>query len=75
MKYNLSSIARRANALTRTMPQSAAWKQAWAEAKIERLEAALFALRMKDRWDSADHAQSRELNAAPTPCARAPPPC
>ena len=37
MKYNLSNIARRANALARTMTRSLAWRKAWAEAKIERL--------------------------------------
>ena len=42
MKNNLSNIARRANALTATMNQSAAWKRAWAEAKISRLEKAMY---------------------------------
>jgi hypothetical protein len=35
-KYNLSNIARRANALARSMDRSLAWRKAWAEAKIER---------------------------------------
>jgi len=64
MKYNLSNIARRANALTATMNQSAAWKLAWAEAKIDRLEEQLFVLNMKDRMTAAELDQSRELNAA-----------
>ena len=38
MKYNLTNIARRANALTRTMNQSLAWRKAWAEAKVARLD-------------------------------------
>jgi len=42
MKYNRSEIARRANALARTMNRSAAWKKAWAEAKIARLEKAMY---------------------------------
>ncbi|MCL2300828.1 MAG: hypothetical protein FWC27_11870 [Firmicutes bacterium] len=63
MKYNLSSIARRANALARTMSKSLAWRKAWAEAKIANAESALFVLRMKDRMDAADFTQSRELAA------------
>jgi len=63
MKYNLSNIARRANALTRTMNQSAAWKMAWAEEKLNTAEKVLFVLKMKDRMDAADFTQSRELNA------------
>jgi len=66
MKYNLSKIARRANVLTATMIQSAAWKKAWAEEKIAIAEAALFALEMKDRWDAANFEQSRTLNAVIT---------
>ena len=38
MKYNLSNIARRANDLARSMSRSLAWRKAWAEAKIARLE-------------------------------------
>ena len=38
MKYNLSNIARRANALSRNMSKSIAWRKAWAEAKVERLD-------------------------------------
>ena len=37
MKYNLTNIARRANALTATLDKSLAWRKAWAEAKVERL--------------------------------------
>jgi len=37
MKYNLTNIARRANALSRTLDKSLAWRKAWAEAKVERL--------------------------------------
>ncbi|MCL2300247.1 MAG: hypothetical protein FWC27_08910 [Firmicutes bacterium] len=63
MKYNLSNIARRANALARSMNQSLAWRKAWAEAKIANAESALFELRMKDHMDAADFTQSRELAA------------
>ena len=38
MKYNRSNIARRANALARSMSRSLAWRKAWAEAKIARLD-------------------------------------
>ena len=38
MKYNLTNIARRANALSRTMNKSLAWRKAWAEAKFARLD-------------------------------------
>jgi len=44
MKYNLTNIARRANALSRTMSKSLAWRKAWAEAKVARTEQA---------WDEA----------------------
>jgi hypothetical protein len=63
MLYNLSTIARRANALARDMGKSAAFKKAWAEEKIAVAEAAPFMLEMQDRWDAADFEQSRELNA------------
>jgi len=63
MKYNRSNIARRANALARTMDRSAAWKTAWAEAKMAVAESALFVLGMKDRMDAADFDQARELRA------------
>jgi len=43
MKYNLSNIARRANALTATLGKSLAWRKAWAEAKIAHLEKAMYA--------------------------------
>jgi len=43
MKYNLSTIARRANSLAADMGKSLAFKKAWAEAKIERLEKAMYA--------------------------------
>ena len=45
MKYNLTNIARRANALTATMNKSLAWRKAWAEAKVTRLENAMDANR------------------------------
>jgi len=37
-KYNLSDIARRANALARSMSKSLAWRKAWTEAKFARLD-------------------------------------
>jgi len=40
MKYNLTNIARRANALSRDMNKSLAWRKAWAEAKLESVELA-----------------------------------
>jgi len=40
MKYNLSNIARRANALARDMSKPLAWRKAWAEAKLESVELA-----------------------------------
>ena len=40
MKYNLSTIARRANALARTLGQSLAWRKAWAEEKLANIDRA-----------------------------------
>lgn len=63
-KYNRSAIARRANALARTMNRSAAWKIAWAEAKAEQLKEQEFILKMKDRWTQEDFVQKARLNSA-----------
>ena len=63
MKYNRSEIARRANALTATMDKSNAWKLAWAEAKVARLEDQEFTLKMKDRWSQEDFVQGALLNS------------
>jgi|GEM_PF-7018685 len=64
MKYNRSDIARRANALARSMDKSNAWKLAWAEAKVAQLEEQEFTLKMKDRWSQEDFVQGAILNSA-----------
>jgi len=61
MKYNRSNIARRANALARSMSRSTAWRKAWAEEKLAVAESALFVLRMKDRMSGGDHAEAARL--------------
>jgi hypothetical protein len=40
MKHNRSTIARRANALARTLGQSLAWRKAWAEEKLASIDRA-----------------------------------
>ena len=59
--YNKSEIMRNANAYAKTTSRSAAMKKAWALAKIEKIDDALFMLNMKDRWNAADWKMSGEL--------------
>jgi hypothetical protein len=62
MKYNLSAITRRANRYAAAIGKSRAFKKAWAEAKVDRLENELFTLKMKDVFEAEDFLLCYSLN-------------
>jgi len=63
MKYNKSEIMKRAHAICRETgkSQSTSLRMAWIEAKIANINDDMFYLKMKDRWDSRDNENDRNM--------------